>query len=808
MDKYDHSQIEKKWMNKWLEDHLYKMPELKGGEEKFYSLYSFPYPSGAGLHVGHVEGMVANDIAARYARLKGKKTVLPMGWDSFGLPAENYAIKTGIHPQESTDEVIKTFKEQINEIGISVDWDTEVAAHDPNYYKWTQWIFLQLYKAGLAYKDTAPVNWCPKDQTVLANEQVVDGKCERCDTEVVQKDMEQWFYKITDFAERLHKDLDKVDWPNSTKVQQRNWIGRSEGIEIDYDVVGMGEKIKVFTTTPVNFGATFLVLAPEHPMVDKLTTAENKEAVNKYREDAKKETELQRQIEKDKTGVFTGSYVMNHVTGEQIPVWVADFVLMTVGTGAVQGCPAHDERDFDFAKKYKLPIVRVVKGPNGETEKFIDAEKQDFEYAKTGHGTNRPMINSDFLDGILFDEAMSKTMDYFEEKRWGKRVINYRLRDWLLSRQRYWGCPIPIIYDPEGKAHPVPEEDLPVVLPHDVDFKPTGESPLKSSEEFHKSAEEKYGKGWRREIDTMDTFVDSSWYYFRHIDAKNDKEFVDPQKANSWLPTDLYMIGAEHIVLHLLYSRFFTKFFFDKGMIKFDEPFYKMRHMGLVLGPDGRKMSKRWGNVINPLDEIKKYGADTLRIYEMFMGPLYDAKPWNDRAESGVYRFLYKVWKLQEKVKDGFESKAQNTLINKLIKKIGEDIESLSFNTSVAKFMEFTNFMTAEESIGKEVWEKFLILLSPFAPYISEEMWEISGNSYSVHQQKWPEFEEALTKDEVVTIAVQINGKLRDTIQIESGTEQEGVEEKAKASEKVSKYLEVEPKKVIFVKDKIINFIV
>ena len=804
MNKYDHKTIESKWRQAWEEENLYKMPELKKGEEKFYSLYSFPYPSGAGLHVGHVEGMVANDISARYNRMKGKKVVLPMGWDSFGLPAENYAIKTGIHPQESTDEIVKTFKEQIKEVGISVDWDTEVAAHDPNYYKWTQWIFLQLYKAGLAYKKKAPVNWCPKDQTVLANEQVVDGKCERCDTEVVQKDMEQWFYKITDFAERLHKDLDKVDWPKGTKIQQRNWIGRSEGAILKFEVKGQGSEknhLEVFSTAyDTIFGATFMVVAPEHKfLIENKEKINNWEEVNEYIEKTKSKTELERQRNKEKTGVKIDGFVaINPANQKEIPIFVSDYVLAGYGTGAIMAVPGHDDRDNDFATNFGIEVI------------YLTGKDELLSYSGeiVDNLSKYTMKNSGKYDGMNFKDAKEQMLNDFEKDGFAKQKVSYKLRDWLLSRQRYWGCPIPIVYDPEGNAHPVDEKDLPVVLPHDVDFKPTGESPLKDSKEFHASAEEKYGKGWRREVDTMDTFVDSSWYFFRHIDAKNDKEFVDPVKANAWLPTDLYMIGAEHIVLHLLYSRFFTKFFFDKDLIDFDEPFYKMRHMGLIQGSDGRKMSKRWGNVINPVDEIEKYGADALRIYEMFMGPLFDAKPWNDRAESGVFRFLFKVWNQHEKVEKGIDSVEQKRWINKLIKKVGKDIEELSFNTSVAKFMEFINFVDKEKKIDESVWKNFLKVLSPFAPFMTEELWEMLGNSSSIHKETWPEYDEKLTFDETITIAVQVNGKVRDKVEISAGEEQKSVEQKALAQENVKKYVEGEPKKVIFVKDKIINFIV
>ncbi len=918
MTRFNPKDFEDKWRKEWLEKEIYKTAEIKKGDPKFYSLYSYPYPSGAGLHVGHVEGMVANDISARYFRLKGRKVMMPMGWDSFGLPAENYAIKTGIHPKDNTDEAIKSFIEQINNVGISVDWNTEVGAHYENYYKWTQWIFLQLYKAGLAYKKKAPVNWCPKDQTVLANEQVEsDGTCERCGALVIQKDLEQWFFKITEYADQLVDDLDKVDWPESTKIQQREWIGRKTGINITYKILESDKSITCFTTRPdTNFGATFIVLAPDgESLKNIIDIAPNKKDIEEYQKETQGKTELERQQEgKKKTGVFTGLYAINNLNEKKIPIYVSDFVLANFGTGAVVGVPAHDTRDFEFAQVMDIEVIPVVKSTNIDTyrsflmgnsniseedlsdigvrivsksdsgafkveipkenyskyqelirekldegywnevvgneiwflfkdkngvkeEYVLDWEKNREEIAKKCSEFNKDdisktmnlykyladndfyttiliqeedgeMINSDFLNGMNIHDATQKIMDYIEDKGWGKKVTTYRLRDWLLSRQRYWGCPIPIIYDPEGNAHPVPEEDLPVLLPYNVDFSPTGESPLAKSEEFQKSAEEKYGKGWTREVDTMDTFVDSSWYFFRHVDANNDEEIFNSEKVNAWLPTDLYIIGAEHIVLHLMYSRFFTKFFKDQGYIDFDEPFYKMRHMGLILGPDGRKMSKRWGNVINPNDEIEKYGADTLRMYEMFMGPLEEAKPWNDSAEKGVAKFLSKLWDNFDKINDSFNADEQERQINKLIKYVGNAIETLSFNTAVAKFMELNNFLTKEKSINRSVFERLLLILAPFAPYISEELWSKLGNEFSIHNQKWPEFNEELAKDEILTIAIQINGKVRGTIEIEPGETQEQVYSKAKEIENISKYMVNEPKKIIYVQNKILNIIV
>ncbi len=807
MSKYFPKEFEHKWVAEWQKQGIYQMPKIKKGDKKFYSLYSFPYPSGAGLHVGHVEGMVANDIAARFARMQGIPAILPMGWDSFGLPAENYAIKTGIHPKDSTDEVVVTFKDQINKIGISVDWNTEVGAHWPEYYKWTQWIFLQLYKKGLAYQKEAAVNWCPKDNTVLANEQVVDGKCERCDTEVVQKKMKQWFFKITAYAEQLEKDLDTVDWPKSTKDQQRNWIGKSVGINITYQVEGVSEPIVVFTTRPdTNFGATFVVLAPESDYVQRnMNDFPHAVEVAKYVEETKKKTERTRLQDKTKTGVFTGVYAINNLNGKKLPVYVGDFVLATVGTGALVGVPGHDMRDFEFAQAMGCEIIRVVIGPDGDTSEITRPEQ-----VQEAAGT---MTNSSFLDGMEIMAAKEKIMDYLEEKGWGERITNYRLRDWLVSRQRYWGAPIPVVYDPEGNPHPVDESDLPVLLPYDVDFKPTGESPLKYSEEFHKSAEEKYGKGWRREVDTMDTFVDSSWYFFRHLSAGDDTQAFDSETANAWLPTDLYMIGAEHIVLHLLYSRFFTKVFHDAGLIDFNEPFYRMRHMGTILGPDNRKMSKRWGNVINPTDVINDFGADTLRVYEMFMGPLDQVKPWNPQNVQGSYRFLQRIWKLYTEgsvaeagaASDGDVARA----LQKTIVKVTADIPELKFNTAIAAMMSLLNEWEGKQ-LSVEHAKQFLQILAPFAPFIADELWhEVLGQTESVHTTPWPTVDTALLQDDTVTIPVQVNGKMRGTVQVSvSDKSQETVMQEAKKHDKIAPYLNQEIVKIIYVPGKILNVIV
>jgi leucyl-tRNA synthetase len=796
MARYNPKEIENKWIEEWDKQQLYKTKKEEG-KDKFYSLYSFPYPSGSGLHVGHAEGMVTNDIVARYKRMKGLNVLLPMGWDSFGLPAENYAIKTNVHPHESTEANVINFIDQIKKLGISVDWDLELGAHRHDYYKWTQWIFLQLYKKGLAYKKVAPVNWCPKDQTVLANEQVIDGKCERCDTEVIQKDMAQWFFKITDFAERLVKDLDKVDWPESTKTVQKHWIGKSVGSNIKFGVLNPDTYIEIFTTRiDTIFGCTFLVVAPENNVLNVLQPGiTNWTEVEEYIRQARNKSDLERQSQKEKTGIkLEGINAINPFNNEEVPIFVADYVLNTYGTGAIMAVPAHDERDGEFAEKYNIEIKDVIEIENAVEDKVV-----------TDYGT---LINSGEYTGLSSIEATNKMQDWLEQEGFGSRKTTFRLRDWLVSRQRYWGCPIPIVYDPEGNEHALDEKDLPLLLPTDVDFKPTGESPIKGSESFKKLAEEKYGKGWYFEADTMDTFVDSSWYFLRFADQGNNDIIFTKENVNYWNPADLYMIGSEHTVLHLMYSRFFTKFLFDEGFLTFDEPFQKLRHMGTILGPDGRKMSKRWGNVINPNDEIARYSADTVRMYEMFMGPLEESKPWNDKSESGVFRFLSRVWDLADKVTEGHESAQQDAEINKLIQKIERDIDNLSFNTAVAKFMEFLNFASKEEKLSKDVFETYLKLLAPFAPYITEELWHNLGNTESIHLQSWPVADASKILSEDQNIAVQFNGKSRGVVTTAPGSTEDIVMDLVKAEPSLSKYITGDIKKVIFVPGRIINIIV
>ena len=964
MDKYNHSEIEPKWQKKWEGQSLSKAEESSKKEKK-YILDMFPYPSGAGLHVGHVESYAATDIYSRYLRMRGYNVLHPQGWDAFGLPAENYAIKTNIHPEKTTKEAIKTFKKQIAAMGLSYDWSREVNSSDPDYYKWTQWLFLLFYKNGLAHKKSASVNWCAKCQTVLANEQAEGGKCERCESEVTQKNMEQWFFKITDFIEDqeykgrkvrgLISGLDDVDWPESTRQAQRNWIGKSVGAEVDFFV--NGEKITVFTTRPDTlFGATYFVLSPEHPVITKLKSQIlNIKEVEKYIADSKKKTELERtDLAKEKTGmILSGVTAVNPVNKEEIPVFIADYVLINYGTGAIMAVPAHDERDWEFAQKYSLPIKQVatpdiegfsktlkslfalgkikkeadkrdikfwlvgglgiafyshtiyrghddldilVKDNNkfGEFIKlieelgfkkikekklsakltnfiyknkegveidigpysgafgikdsdFIDKEREvagvktrvislryikdlkerqlkemdrakdkiDIDYINgkvfTGDGV---AVNSGLLDGLETPQAKEKIIGWLEEKKLGQKAINYKIRDWLVSRQRYWGAPIPIIYCDKCGEVPVPEEDLPVKLPTDVDFKPTGESPLNYSKDFQDVQCPKCGGRARREADTMDTFVCSSWYYLRYADPSNTREFASKEMLEKWLPVDVYVGGAEHTVLHLLYARFFTKVLHKYGYVDFNEPFQKLRHQGIILAEDGTKMSKSKGNVVNPDDVVKQYGADALRMYEMFMGPLEDMKPWNTKGIVGISRFLERAWLQKEKINlSSFEPNRTGAnilnLLHKTIKKVTEDIEAFKFNTAISQMMIMVNAWEKESNISKQDFELFLVLLCPFAPHITEELWARIGHKESIFTENWPAYDHKLIKDEIVELVIQVNGKVRDKMQAPADIHEKEAIKKAKELNKIKRWLA--GKKVvkkIFVKGKLINFVI
>jgi len=823
---------EKKWQDKWEKNGLYKANDSSDKPKK-YILDMFPYPSGAGLHVGHPEGYTATDIYSRYLRMNGFNVLHPMGWDAFGLPAENYAIKSGVHPVESTNKNINTFRRQIKSLGLSYDWSREVNTSVPDYYKWTQWFFLFLYKQNLVYKKKAKVNWCDSCQTVLANEQVVQGKCERCNNDVIQKDMAQWFFKTTDYAEKLLSGLEKIDWPEPIKLMQKNWIGKSEGAEIEFRInppqlrgrAGNSElRIKVFTTRPDTlFGATYMVLAPEHELVEKLKDKiKNWSEVEKYIKQTKKKSDLQRtDLNKDKSGVeLKGIKAVNPANNEGIPVFIADYVLASYGTGAIMAVPAHDNRDWEFAKKFNLTIKPVIIGneyidPKLQQKKIL--KPNDPNYSKVVYLISHSIITqgAKINAGILVNSGEFDGMDSEKAKKaitkkvGGKLKTQYKLRDWLVSRQRYWGAPIPIVYDPKGNPHPVEEKYLPLELPDDVDYKPKGTSPLGSSKKYKELAEKLYGKGWYFEIDTMDTFVCSSWYYFRYADPKNEKEFASKEQIKKWMPVDLYVGGAEHAVLHLMYARFFTKALHDAGLIDFDEPFLKLRNQGMILAEDGRKMSKSLGNVINPDEVVENLGADSMRLYEMFMGPLEDTKPWSTDGIKGVRRFLDKVFALTPNPSPTSNVAGEGSrLLHKTIKKVREDIESMKFNTAVSAMMIFVN-EAQKEGISKDDFEKFLIILAPFAPHMAEELFESLGNKESIFLQPWPEYDKELIKDKNINLAIQVNGKLRDTMEAPADISEDEAKEKGLASEKIKKWIKDKKiAKIIFVKGKLINIVI
>ena len=790
---YDHQSIEKKWQEVWEKSQEGRVDD--SGTDALYYLIMFPYPSGAGLHVGHVESYSAVDIVSRMERMRGKKVLFPIGYDAFGLPAENYAIKTGVHPAQTTQTAINTFRKQLKSIGLSFDWDREISTADPSYYKWTQWLFLLFYKNGLAYRAKSPVNWCTGCNTVLANEQVVDGVCERCKNEVIQKELEQWFFKITDYAERLLAGLDTVDWPEKIKAMQRNWIGKSVGAEVVFSIPNSQFQIPAFTTRPDTlYGATYMVLAPEHALVEQIVTDEQRAEVEAYRVAAGKKSALERtELQKEKSGVFTGAYAINPVNDEKIEIWVADYVMVTYGTGAIMAVPAHDERDHEFAVKYDISIKEVVQAP------------EEVEGCFTGEGV---AINSGILDGLSTVDAKAKMIEHLEQQGIGGAKTTYRIRDWLVSRQRYWGAPIPIIWCESCGPQAVPEDQLPVQLPDDVDFKPTGESPLVGSQTFHEVTCPACSALARRESDTMDTFVDSSWYYLRYCDPHNDEAFASREKLDHWCPVDLYVGGAEHAVMHLLYARFFSYALHDLGYVGYEEPFMKLRNQGLILGPDGDKMSKSKGNVVNPDEVVSQYGADAIRLYEMFLGPLEDAKPWDTKGVVGVRRFLEKVWKLQNKLGDAPVDSLE-TQLHKTIKKVTSDFEELRFNTAIAKLMELTNAMTSAESVGRDQYKILVQLLAPLAPHLGEELWQVLGHEGSVFASTWPTYDESKTVDHVIELAVQVNGKVRGSLMVAPDAAQETVLTAARADENVAKHLEgKETVKVIYVAGRILNIVV
>lgn len=918
--KYDHKAIESKWQKDWEEKGVYKVSDAVEGKENFYQLVEFSYPSGD-LHTGHWYAFATPDIHARYKRMQGFNVLYPTGFDAFGLPAENAAIKNGGDPKDWTEKQMEKMRLQIKSMGTIFDWSREVVTCSPQYYKWTQWMFNQFFKNDLVYRAITMVNWCPKDQTVLANEQVVDGKCDRCGAEVVQREQPQWMLRITKYADRLIDDLEGLNWPNAIKEAQKNWIGRSQGSEIDFKIKGTEEKISVFTTrADTLFGVTYVVLAPEHKLVEALSErSENKEEILSYIDDTKKKSELDRQQSKEKTGVeLKGIKAINPANGEEVPVWIADYVLAGYGTGAVMAVPAHDERDFEFAKKYNLRIKTVIVSEYldatrvtallvnkekdlilqswnmddgkklvgrfgghieiGENifetlkremkeEVELDLEKYSFYFADyldsrknegdvlfviegvdkkdliqhEGHeilelekhfvhqeglsentinawkkyisnlysadDREGKVVNSNQFNGLSSEEARKKITEFVG----GKMVSTYRLRDWGISRQRYWGTPIPIVYDPEGKAHPVPDEHLPWILPTDVDHTPDGTAPLARSKELFERTEKIFGKGWKPEVETMDTFVDSSWYFYRYLDNKNDTTFADSKKMDAWMPIDLYMGGAEHTTMHLLYSRFWTKALYDLGFVKDVEAYKVRRNRGLILGPDGNKMSKSKGNVINPDEIVERLGADTVRMYLAFIGPygITANYPWDPNGVVGVRRFLERVWRLKDKVDVNKKVCRTDSFVQKTIKGVGEDIAEFKLNTAIAKMMTLLNEFEKEDSLVEASYKSLIRILAPFAPHITEELWHELGESESIHLSSWPKYDESLVVDDEVTIGVQINGKTRDEITLKKDEEREVVEQKVLNLEKIKGHIQNrDVEKIIIVPNRIINIVI
>jgi len=864
---YPFKDIEAKWQRYWEERRTFRTPDdVDTSKPKYYVLDMFPYPSGEGLHVGHPEGYTASDIVARYKRMRGFNVLHPIGWDAFGLPAEQYAVRTGTHPKITTERNIERFRTQLKSLGFSYDWEREVNTTDPAYYRWTQWIFKQLFERGLAYQEELPVWWCPELGTTLANEEVIDGKSEVGGFPCVRRPLRQWVLKITAYADALLEGLDDLDWPDSTKEMQRNWIGRSEGAEIDFDIDGRDEKLRVFTTRPDTlFGATYMVLAPEHGLVDALTAPERKAEVDAYREQTARKSELERaELQKEKTGVFIGAYAINPANGERIPIYIADYVLATYGTGAIMAVPAQDERDYEFAVAHGLPIVRTVEPPAG------------FEGgAYTGDGR---IVNSGFLDGLSVAEAKSRMTEWLEAEGKGRRKINYKLRDWLFSRQRYWGEPFPIIFV-DGEPKTVPDDELPVTLPDLEEFKPSGtpEGPLATARDWIETVDPETGKPARRETNTMPQWAGSCWYYLRYIDPSNDERLVDPEKERYWMPVDLYVGGSEHAVLHLLYARFWHKVLYDAGIVSTPEPFRKLVHQGMILGEleytayvrdDGtfvsapqveggrdkstgravtakrigeadvekqgdrfvlradpaivvdaraHKMSKSRGNVVNPDEIVAKHGADAFRLYEMFMGPLEQVKPWSTTGVEGTHRFLNRVWRLvtdergtlSEKVVEEPANRDQLRVLHRTIEKVTEDIEALRMNTAIAALMELTNAAYKWERVPAEIVEKLALLLAPFAPHIAEEIWSLLGHAESLAYAPWPEADPALLESDTLEIPVQVNGKMRGRVTVPADADQDTVVAIAREDDNVKRHLEGQNvRRAIYVPGRILNFVV
>ncbi|AQY41239.1 leucine--tRNA ligase [Bacillus thuringiensis] len=798
---FNHQDIEKKWQGYWEENKTFRTPD-ETEKPKFYALDMFPYPSGAGLHVGHPEGYTATDILSRMKRMQGYNVLHPMGWDAFGLPAEQYALDTGNSPAEFTEHNINTFRNQIKSLGFSYDWDREVNTTDPNYYKWTQWIFLKLFEKGLAYVDEVPVNWCPALGTVLANEEIIDGKSERGGHPVERRPMRQWMLKITAYGDRLLEDLDELDWPESLKDMQRNWIGRSEGAEVHFNIDGTDEKFTVFTTRPDTlFGATYCVLAPEHALVAEITTAEQKEAVEAYINAVKMKSDLERtELAKEKTGVFTGAYAVNPVNGEKLPIWIADYVLATYGTGAVMAVPAHDERDYEFASVFNLPMKEVVKGGDITKEVY------------TGDGAH---VNSAFLDGLNKEEAIAKMIEWLEVTSAGNQKVTYRLRDWLFSRQRYWGEPIPVIHWEDGTMTAVKEEELPLVLPKTENIRPsgTGESPLANIDEWVNVVDPETGKKGRRETNTMPQWAGSCWYYLRYIDPNNSEALVDPEKVKQWLPVDIYIGGAEHAVLHLLYARFWHKVLYDIGVVPTKEPFQQLFNQGMILGENNEKMSKSKGNVVNPDDIVASHGADTLRLYEMFMGPLDASIAWSENGLDGARRFLDRVWRLfvqdngelSEKITDA-PNKELEKAYHQTVKKVTEDYAELRFNTAISQMMVFINDAYKAETLPKEYVEGFVKMIAPVAPHIGEELWSKLGYNETITYASWPIFDESKLVEDEVEIVVQVMGKVRAKLTMSRDASKEEMEQLA--LEAIQDQIEGKTvRKVIVVPGKLVNVV-
>ena len=798
---YNHSAIEKKWRENWEEKPI---NVNDGRKEKYYCLDMFPYPSGSGLHVGHWRGYVISDVWSRYQLLKGKYVIHPMGWDAFGLPAENYAIKMGVHPAKSTEANIRNIKRQIKQIAAIYDWDMEVNTTDPDFYKWTQWIFVQMFKKGLAYEKEFPINWCPSCKTGLANEEVVNGCCERCGTTVTKKNLRQWMLKITAYAERLLNDLDKLDWPEKVKKMQTDWIGKSYGAEVDFPIDGREEKITVYTTRPDTlYGATFMVLAPEHALAKSLATDETREAVEKYIFDSSMRSNVDRMQAKEKTGVFTGSYAVNPLNGAKTPIWLSDYVLADYGTGAIMCVPAHDDRDFEFARKFGLPIVQVIAKDGKEIENMTEAYTE----------ANGIMINSGDWNGLESAVLKKEAPHMIEEKGFGHKTVNYKLRDWVFSRQRYWGEPIPIIHCPKCGCVPVPEDQLPLKLPEVESYQPTGtgESPLAAIDEWVNTTCPVCGAPAKRETNTMPQWAGSSWYFLRYVDSHNKEELVSREKADKYHPVDMYIGGVEHAVLHLLYSRFYTKFLCDIGAIDFDEPFKKLFNQGMITGKNGIKMSKSKGNVVSPDDLVRDYGCDSLRLYELFVGPPELDAEWDDRGIEGVSRFLNRFWNLvmDNKDKDVKASKEMIKLRHKLVYDIEYRFNQFSLNTVISGFMEYNNKLIElarkEGGIDRETLKTFVILLAPFAPHIGEELWQQLGGDDSVFHAQWPECDEEAMKDDEIEVAVQINGKTRAVISISADSSKEDAI--AAGREAVKEKLTGNVVKEIYVPGKIVNIV-